>query len=205
MPIVCPVHNQQDMVQSIPALIAGDTARGTFSGPSGGFTYIDGKRAYTAGSTTLHGTMTTEIAEQLAFPLPPNLMTFLDIPVWSFLFLFSFCIVIGPFLVWKGFKNRVVNNPEIQEKAFGHGDNGLSIFMLFLGWQPLVWFFIPQLLTKLREDSEYDRRYDLWVKAHRRWESFYYCHKCGIVIDPERKQYFKPAKLREQLQVSDFM
>lgn len=205
MPIVCPVHKQQDMVQSIPALIAGETARGTFSGPSGGVTFIDGKRAYTAGMTTLHGTMTTAIAEQLAAPPPPNLINFFDIPVWSFLFLLTAGTLVGPFMVWRGFKNRVVSNPIIQEKVFGHGGNGLSIFMLFMGWQPLVWFFIPQLVTKLREDSEYDRRYELWVEANRRWKSFYYCHKCGIILDPERRQYFKPDKLSEQLRVSDYM
>lgn len=205
MSIVCPVHNQEDMVQSVPALVAGGTSSGTFSGPSGGVTYIDGKQGYTAGSTTLRGTFTTDIANQLAAPLPPNDVSFIGVVGWSFLFLFSISLVVGPFWVWKSFKNNVVRNPEIQEKVFGHGGNGLSFFMLFWGWQPLVWPFIPSFQKKLKKDSEYDRRYNLWVDAYRKWEKLYYCHRCGVVINPENKHYCKPHELNDFLETNRYL
>lgn len=179
----CPIHGSDDMVQSIPALVSG----GTYSSP---FSY---------------GTMTSAIAIQLVAPPTPTLLNSLDLVFWSVIFFFSVCIIVGPYFVWKEFKYAPVKNPYYQDKLFGHGKGGSYIFMLICAWYPLFWFFIPRYVRKLREESEYDYRYSLYTEAVKKWESLYYCHKCGCVIDPNTSRTFRPDELHAYLRVDDYM
>ena len=205
MTVICPVHKQQDMIQSISAVVSGGISSGRFTGPSAGFTYVDGKQAYTAGSTTLYGTMTTDLASRLAAPKPPDIFSFWAFVVFSFIFLISVATAVGPFLIWPKFKNAVVQNPEYQEKTFNQGGNFAAILMLFFGWYPVGWIFIPSFLKSLRQKSEYDLRYNQWVDSYKKWETLYYCQKCDIVYDPQNEWYYKPERLQEHLHTSDYL
>lgn len=204
MSITCPVENNNDSVQSVPALVSGGTLSGSFSGSSGGVVYVDGKSGYTSGSTNLHGSLTSDIARVLAAPLPPHEIGFWSLVGWSWLFLFSICIIVGPFLVWPSFKSSVVKNPGYQEKTFTSDINSYSIFILLLGWHPFLWPFIPSLQKKLKERSDYPLRYNRWLEAYGKWKKLYYCHRCGIVFNPETDTHFSPDQLNEYLRVIEY-
>jgi hypothetical protein len=150
--IVCPQDNKDDAIQKIPALVQGGIASGTFSGPSGGVTYVDGKRAYTSGYNSLSGNLTSNIAQMLSAPPLPNAKAdFWFYAGWWTLFYFSLAIIIGPFLLWSSYKK-----------------------------------------DEIAHDPDYPRRYALWQKAMSKWNRSYYCHRCGIVFDPETNKSCTP-------------
>lgn len=204
MSIICPVDNKDDYVQSVPALVAGNKLSGSFSGPSGGVTYTDGQHSYTSGYTHLSGTLSSEIAQTLSAPVPPNEIGFWSLVGWSYLFLFSICIVVGPFLLWPGFKNSIVKNPENQKKTFSSDIYPFLFLMLALGWHPFVWPFIPSLQKKLQERSDYAHRYNQWLEATRKWKKLYYCHRCGVVFNPETNTHFSPNQIKDYLGVFEY-
>lgn len=204
MSISCPVDGKDDQIQSVPALVTGGRSSGSFSGPSGGVTYIDGKYGYTSGSTHLYGSLTSDIARALAAPLPPNKMRFWSFVGWSWLFLFSICILIGPFLVWPHFKESVIKKHEDQVKVFTSDITIICVLLLCIGWHPFAWLFIPSLIKKLDEKSEYARRYRLWQEKYTKWEKLFYCHRCGIFFNPETNEYYQPSQLYEYLRTQDY-
>jgi hypothetical protein len=198
MSIICPIDKKDDSVQSVPALVLGGRSSGSFSGPSGGVTYIDGKYGYTSGSTHLYGSLTSDLAQALAAPLPPKEIGFWSLVGWSWLFLFSVCIIIGPFLVWPAFKTSIA------KKVFTPDVKSACIFLLCLGWHPMVWPFIFPIKNKLIGKLDYPRRDRQWREAYAKWEKMYYCHRCGILFNPETNEHFLPQQLNEYLGLSDY-
>lgn len=204
MSLACPVDNKDDSIQSLSALVIGGRATGSFSGPSGGVTYIDGKYGYTAGTTQLYGTMTTDLAKALDAPKPPNKMGFWGLVGWSCLFYISICIIVGPFLVWPRFKEAVAKNPEIQKRIFTPGLQIGCILIMIFGLDPVVWPFLLIVKSKIDQRDDYGHRYDMWRRAYMTWQKLYYCHRCGVVFNPETSEYFQPDQLRNYLHIADY-
>ena len=150
--IFCPQDKKDDAIQIIPALVRGGITSGSFSGPSGAVTYVNGKSAYTSGYSSLSGNLTSNIAQMLSAPPEPKAKAgFWFYAGWWTLFYFSLAIIIGPFLLWNSYKRAEVKN-----------------------------------------DADYPRRYAIWQKAMAKWNSLYYCHRCGIVFDPKTNKTCTP-------------
>lgn len=181
---ICFRCGKDDAVQSVPAIVMSGTARGVFSGPSGSIMYIDGKSGYSSGYSHLSGTMTSDLARALAAPLPPKEISFWTFVGWSWLFLFSICIIIGPFLVWPRFKEAVAPDPDDQTKVFTPDVKSTSIILLIIGWHPMAWPFIFPLKNKIINRLNYPLKYREWQVAYNNWLGLLYCHRCGVVIDP---------------------
>jgi hypothetical protein len=203
-PLLCPIDNRCDAIQSVPALVAAGRSSGSFSGPSGGVTYVDGKYGYTTGSTNLYGTLTSDLAQALAAPLPLKEIGFWSLVGWSWLALLSICIVIGPFLVWPSFKNYIAKNPEDQKKIFTPDVSLICILFLCFGWHPLAWPFVPPIKRMLVNRLDYPRRNFQWQEAYKKWGKLFYCHRCGIVFFPETKEHFSPNQLRNHLNIDEY-
>lgn len=88
-PVICPVDGNSDAIQSVPAIVAAGNARESFSGPSGGLTYNGGNIGYYGGSTTLNGSLTTDIANVLAKPSPPEAIGIISLYGWCWVMCLS--------------------------------------------------------------------------------------------------------------------
>lgn len=90
MSITCPVCNKDDVIQKVAAIIVSGRASGTFSGPSGGVTYSDGKWGTVGGYSVLSGQTTTELAQLLAIPKKPKEHAFSCLATGVILYFFGF-------------------------------------------------------------------------------------------------------------------
>lgn len=205
MSVTCPIDHKDDMIQSVPALVLRDRASGTFSGPSGGITYIDGKYGYTSGYTNLYGSFTTDTARALAAPFPPKEVRFWSLVGWSFLYYLGICaIFIGAVFVWRSFKNSLVKNPDVQKKVFTPGLSFACIALGWIGWHPMMWPLVAVLKKKLNERLNYPLRYQRWREAYAKWNDLYYCHRCGIFFNPVTNEHYPPNQLYNYLRISEF-
>ena len=100
----CPEHGNSDSLQRISALVAGGKMSGTFSGPSGGITYVDGKQAYTSGYSRLSGNLTSNIAETLSAPPEPQYADFWFHFIWWVLGYFSLILLFTVYFWWKAYQ-----------------------------------------------------------------------------------------------------
>lgn len=191
------------MIQNVPAVVAGGTSQGDFSGPSGGITFIDGQTGYTSGYSHLSGTMTSDLARSLAAPVAPQRFSIWAFVGWSFLFLFSACILVGPFLVWPRFKEYIAGDVENQKRVFTPGVKIATIFILCLGWHPMFWLLIIPLKNTINERMDFTGLYREWKSVYRRWQNLYYCHRCGIVCDPSTYSAMTPRYMESFLYTND--
>ena len=159
--IFCPQDKKDDAIQRIPALVQGGTASGSFSGPSGGVTYVNGKSAYTSGYSSLSGNLTSNIAQMLSAPTFPKAKAdsaWFYVGWWSLLYFSIGLFFVGPFLLWSSYKE-----------------------------------------AEIEHDSDYPRKYAIWQKAKAKWGRSYYCHRCGIVFDPETNETSTPQSFNQFL------
>ena len=95
----CPICNKDDAIQKVSALVTGGRSSGTFSGPSGGSTYVGGEWVYVSGHATLSGSSETDLARLLASPpspKQPNIgRTLNDFVILTGLFLLTSCVCSG--------------------------------------------------------------------------------------------------------------
>ncbi len=201
--LTCYQCGKDDMIQNVPAVVAGGTSQGDFSGPSGGITFIDGQTGYTSGYSHLSGTMTSDLARSLAAPVAPQKFSIWGFVGWSFLFLFSVCIIIGPFLVWPRFKEYIAADEEEQKRVFTPGVKIATIFILCLGWHPMFWPFIIPLKNTINKRLDFTSQDVLWRSVYRRWQNLFYCHRCGIVCDPSTHAAMTPRYMESYLYSND--
>ncbi len=198
------MDKKDDFVQTLPALIAGGSVSGSFSGYTSGMTFIDDKIGYTSGNTTLNGTLTSNLALNLKAPESPQELGFWSMVLWSIPYVFILATIIGPFLLFKEFKKSVVKNPVIQKKVFSPGLSIACFLVMILGWHPVFWPFLLIIRKVIIDRSELPRRFQLWQNSYSTWQKLYYCHRHGIVFNPETDEYFPPDQIREYLHVSDY-
>jgi len=200
----CPIDGKSDSIQSIPALVAGGNASGTFSGPSGGLTYNNGNVGYYGGSTTLSGALTSDIANALAKPTPPATMGALSLYGWCWIALFSIITIVGPYFVFRALTQKLVKNPEFRKKVFTPGFSAAYILFLVAG-AGIEFFPITLLLRKqMNKRLDYPRRYQQWKESCTKWEKLYYCHRCGVVFNPKTNEHFSPDQMHEYLHIDEF-
>lgn len=200
-PILCPVDGINGSLQRVSALVLAGNASGVFKGPSGGVTYSDGNVGYYGGATTLQGSLTTDIAKMLAPPPPPKAISFWSLLGWSALMYISLGILIGPFLVWPAFKKSMVHDPQKREEVFAGVSVGCFIALLFGVFYCVSLIPLYKMLVKR---SEYPRRNQQWHEATAKWEKLYYCHRCGIVLNPETNEQFQPNQLYDYLNIAAY-
>lgn len=205
MQIACPLDGRNDCIQSVPALVAGETRTGSFSGPSGSVTYSDGRYGYSAGTTTLYGTLVSDTARTLSCPEPPKRLGTLYFYGWVWLFFLSVCFIIGPFILWPVFKRQTDQDLSLRGSGFVSGFAWLSILLAPLMIHPVFGpLIIWAVLNQKRKSGSYERRNQLWQIARQRWQGLFYCHRCGIVFDPAANQYFQPNQMHAYLRTHEF-
>jgi len=205
MSIVCPIDKKDDAIQSVPGVISNGVSWADLSGPSGGVTFIDGKTGYTAGSSHLSGTISSNLAQSLSSPIPPNEPKFWSLVGWSVVFFFSSVTIVGPFFVWKAFKNNFIQDIEKQKITFPTDFSILSGFLLYIFVIPHLWPFIPIWQKSLRSRLDFDNRYKKWLDIYKNWQKLYYCHRCNVVFNPETGEHFPPNQLNEYLHVYEYV
>ena len=188
MSIACPIDSKDDTIQKVSAVVSGGQAKGTFSGPTGGVTYSDGKWGSVGGFSVLSGSSSTELAELLSPPPQP----YQDKAWW----VQHGC---GTFLIVMGVLAAIVI------PASGAGDPTTSIFERFLIASVMggLWVGLGLLFRawggrqKKVSDEKYSKEMNAWSTAMNRWSHLYYCYKHDIVFDPENGEQCEPAKLKE--------
>lgn len=187
---ICPVCQKDDAVQRLATLVAASQSSGTFSGPTGGIAYSDGKWGSVGGYTALNGSTSTNLAKLLAPPSKPsqNAATGSCLTVYGSIVIFA---GIGIFMgvLFSGSNQNVSLLQRILLSAFGGG-----IFVI-LG---LLTIQSGSRKTKLATD-QYSKKYEQWEKSILRWERLYFCHRDGIAFDPETKESFEPAQIQEYI------
>ena len=203
----CPICNKDDAIQKVSALVTGGRSSGTFSGPSGGSTYVGGEWVYVSGHATLSGSSETDLARLLASPPSPKQpntgVTFSDSVVFMFLLSITTCAgyAIG-ILLFIGLER---NQPSLVTGEH----NQLFILiggLLLAGISSLVIFLPPIIISHrminsrvAREKAKYDIEKPAWNRAMEKYQGLYFCHRDGIVFDPETRETCQPTSLREFL------
>ena len=127
----------------------------------------------TPGYTHMSGTATSKLAQML--DLPPSAKKKNGIIWWMYILLFYGCVFVFVGLVTLDFQH-------IEEI-------GTSIISFIVGAGLL---YLVRRNKKSRE-SEYLK--PQWVAYKNQWDSLYYCHRHGIVFDPETEQSCEPSQL----------
>ena len=190
MDIICLQCQKDDAIQKVSAVVSGGHASGSFSGVSGGTVKIDGKWSNTSSYTTLGGISATDLARTLAPPREPSKQGGLDlhslllVPI-SCTCSALVCAIPATFLM--KFDSVFSAIGYVSSLIFGF------LFLCFCSW--LFW----SLMKKYRKENEsrYTTEKLLWDNAIVKWNRLYYCHRDGIVFDPESSKTCQPTQIRE--------
>ena len=168
--IVCPQCEKDDSLQRVSAVVAGGISTGSFSGPSGALTYSDGKVGSAGGYTHLNGGSSTNLAKMLELPPEPQTKG-LVFPVLILIF--------GIWLIIEG----------ISENA-GVCLGGPGAIALIAS---LIW------LANSSSNNNYVNSFGKanWDIFKKKWEQLYYCHRNGIVFDPETSKTCEPSQIKD--------
>lgn len=200
MPIItrCPICGKDDKIQKVSAVVSTNQHHGSSSGSSVGLTY-DGDFAVTEAYTSLNTNSISELAKALSPPdepkRPPN---------------FDGCFgCLGRlgrlFLVFTGFGLwfLLLTLAEVMKLD----DMIVIIFAVCVGGALLLWLFIRYLgkdakearlkAQKAQSESAFLMEHLAWKTAMARWTRAYYCHRDGVVFDPETNETCPPEAMRQ--------
>jgi len=185
--IVCPQCNKDDAIQKISAIVNAGKSIGSYSGPSTSHVSVDGKSGTSYGYSYLTGSGMTDLARLLTPPQEPHI----------------------PSIIFEGCGTRL---------ALGIAFSGAWLLTLWIGFYistnnatlGTVWLIIVTILyiwssirigRKARKEAEIKLQPEKtnWDNAIKRWKSLYYCHRNGIIFDPETNETCEPTKLKEFL------
>ncbi len=121
----------------------------------------------TPGYTHISGTATSKLAPML--DLPPGAKKKNGIVWWMYIFLFYGCILIFTAIV------------------IGEGEVSVITFIIGAGLLYLVF------MNKKSREAEYKK--PQWILYKTQWDKLYYCHRHGIVFDPETGQSCEPSQI----------
>lgn len=187
--IVCPQCNKDDAIQKISAIVDAGKSNGSYSGSSTSQVSIDGKSGASYGYSFLSGSSMTELTKLL---IPPTPYKYEDVSIGSFLLF----ILIGFFtlslIIWALlaiFFNLIQNI------------YGAIIFVVIeLGSLYVVFLLIRSIRSTKELEQENKIKYQdeeaKWKSALQRWNRLYYCHRNGIVFDPETNETCEPANIK---------
>jgi hypothetical protein len=191
----CPMCQKDDLVQRVETLVSAGQSSGTFSGPSIGATYSDGKLGSVGGYTTLSGSTSSNLAKLLEPPSSPPepkgygcwwiLLVYPVIPILSG-FIGSPLIIPGAILL--GNENPI--------KGFFGGALLVVGFIIGL-WLAITFFVRKERKKKAGMQEIYSLEKPKWDIAIQRWKRLYYCHRDGIVYDPDTGDSCAPALVKD--------
>jgi hypothetical protein len=200
MDLLCPIDKKDDAIQKVSAVVAGGTSTGSFSGTTGGHINIDGNTGSIGGFNTLSGGISSNLANLLTPPAKPQMpkstnLLIIFMAFWGLTFLIGLggTGILVPLLFLRGDANitvKIVIGVIGIVLALASGI-GLIVFMRFL--------------NRIDKDNHKNsqERYLVdklkWQKAMEKWVCLYYCHKHGVVFDPESGEYCEASSLKELL------
>lgn len=191
---LCPVCQKDDLVQRVKTLVASGQSSGTLSGPSGGVTYSGGKWGGVGGFSTLSGSTSTNLAKVLTPPTQPKRDRATFRTGCGYFLLFGFVSSIVIYCV-------TAFSPGIMQEA---GSKFMFIFTsvllavvggLAFGGPGLLLVISGARKRKL-SNEQYPAAMAKWEKAMRCWQRLYFCHRDGIVFDPETNESCEPSQIQ---------
>jgi len=197
---ICPICQKDDLIQRIETLVSASQSSGTFSGPTVAATYSNGKLGSAGGYTTLSGSTTSNLAKLLEPPsLPPTpkgygcwwILIASVIPLAGLPFSLPFLI---PGVVLTKISSGFTD-PTLNSQIFG-----LAIALIVIGacigyWLAIRFFINNERKKKAKMQETYSIAKPKWEIAMQRWKRLYYCHRDGIVYDPETGETCDPASV----------
>jgi len=200
MNLSCPLDNKDDAIQKVSAVVAGGIASGNFSGFTGGVVNVEGKSGNIGGYSTLTGETSSNLAKLLTPPSKPNQPSNTNIGIIILIFMVSTLVI--------GFGGGMLLLSLLFFMSRSEGFIGVLLGggFLFLAILAGVGLFLL-IRFIIRKDKEHQKigweNYladkSIWEIAMQKWNRLYYCHKHGIVFDPENGEYCEPPSLREFL------
>jgi hypothetical protein len=191
---VCPIDGKEDAIRKIESIILGDTSFGSFSGPSGGVTYSEGKWGTYTGGQQLSGTSTTTLANMLR--LPPEPVKRGGLGCWLFVIYFfggiaafaGIAMILGG-LLGDGYAN------EGGSEVFC---NAIGVAVIAIGGLILARSYNAK--SKKDGEEKYARDIQIWRKMKDKWVGLYYCYRHHLVFDPNTGEQCQPENLLTFLQ-----
>jgi hypothetical protein len=187
---LCPVCGKDDTIQRVEAVVQAGQSSGTYSGPSGGVTYSDGKWGSAGGFTTLSGSTTSNLATLLALPSKPTKETG------------GFQTGCGAILVFAALVFGTTIGLTLLTQS-GVAAILATIALLIFG---VLVYGVPGVILlrigarkKRSGDENYPHATEIWEKAKERWQRLYFCHRDGMVFDPENNKTSPPTQIVEFL------
>jgi hypothetical protein len=179
--IVCPQCENDSSIQRVSAVVASGISTGSFSGPTGAITFSDGKVGSAGGYTTLSGGSSTELAKMLALPMRHQKVFSNSCSGITLIILMLMLFFAGIMIVLTSLQN-------------GGGD--VECF-LPIGIVTLLSVTITVIAMSNRDKRIESTEWPYWEKYKASWDKLYYCHKHGIVIDPETGKTCEPAQIKD--------
>ena len=176
MATICPECNKDDKIQKVSSIVLGGTSSGTYSGPSGGVTYNDGKFGTVGGYSTLHGTSQTSLAKMLTPPDEPQLTASYGCSERVILLVLGIVACVAAL------------NSETGEPLVVFAGIGIPL---------VLWIVLESRKNKRIEEEKkkVNRQKDFWKKAMEKWMILYYCERNDIVFDPQTGRSCHPVEI----------
>ena len=181
---LCPVCSKDDAIQRVEIVVQAGVSSGVYSGPSGGVTYSDGKGGTVGGLTTLNGSATSNLAALLALPGKPTKETGgFHLGCGSIL---GFFAIVGACFVTVIFSNEGTSK-----------QLGVALLVgLFYGI-PSVLLLKTGFRKRTLGNQEYPQALEKWENAKTLWHRLYFCHRDGVVFNPESHKTCQPSQIGE--------
>ena len=204
MNVVCPICQKDDSIQKISVIVNAGQYSGSFSGPTGGITYDDGKMGTFGSYSTLSGTTVTNLA-MLMFP-PKEPKPGRGLGVWWILiilcsgsFLLSGLTGIFCLIPMFAFPNNIFVNSKEEALIMGIMGICLGIAFMIVSIGGLILFKCISVSKKKNGDKNYKIEKRLWDKAIAKWNRSYFCHRDDIIFDTESQEFSHLEKFQEYL------
>jgi len=197
MAIVCPRCNKDDTIQRISAIVQSGRAEGTFSGPTAGAVYVEGKWGASGSYTTLSGYTISELAKLLAAPPEPRKPSgfgWMSLPIGCIGFIGGY--LLGAVLALPGFFISGMGNPSVPVawQIIGFCE---VIIAAIVGYGLVIVFIRHKARERLKVDeARYVAEKLKWNAAIQRWNRMYYCHRDGIAFDPDTSETCEPSAVK---------
>ena len=211
MPTICPICNKEDAIQKVSIVVASGTSSGSFSGPTGGVTYSDGKWGSVSGYQSSYGTLTSNLALALRPPQAPNkpsgfgfmwvliILALIGsgVCVYNLLFGIAMSIIFG--LSQAG--NYGNSNQLSPGSLVGVTVSGLFVTTLVFGG--LIFVLIKLIRAdankKNKKMPQYTAEKIAWDKAIKTWNRMFFCFRDGVVFDPTTNETCNVEKIQQFL------
>lgn len=201
-PITCPLDGKDDAIQKVSGITKAGTQRGSYSGPTGGVVYGEGKSRSYSGYSTLSGITQTDLASLLSPPFEPGKSEYYGrlalVVILGFLGFGMFC---PSLLIYLGLGLTLVTFRLAEFLSSPYPDIE-NICVAFLMPIFIIYFIkVRRKRNQLLKESEASYRIDLpaWETAMSKWQRSYYCYRHDIVFDPETAETSSPQEFEEFL------